>query len=156
MNRNPLFLALICLAAASLNVSAAGTQEKGGKPPPQESVTTQGRVDSSPEEFAKDFVETIGKRVGLEEGQKAKVRAVVDNSYKRNEKNWQRQAELLAELDAVGRELGKEIRTMYEEIRELLSHQQREAFDEMRVDLRRNPVKVEPSHEAAGGGGSRQ
>lgn len=153
MNKKAFIFSLFCLTALSWRAAGARAEGKGGDNPQQQAGAVQGRVAMSPDEFAKDFVETIDRTVGLESEQKPKVRAVLDNSYKRSEKNWKRKAELEAELEKIGAELGDEIRTMYEEIRALLTFEQREAFDEMRVKLRRKPAEDESTHEAAGGGG---
>ena len=142
---------LLAGAAAILGVSARAS---GG----DEAAAAKERAAAKPsmESIANDLVRRLGERIELEEGQEARVRAVVSKSYAANEKKWERMEALRKELDSTGKELGAAIRDMYEDIRKTLTAEQKVLYDEMIVDMRREKPLLERMGRRGKGPGPRR
>jgi len=136
---NQIIVSLIVFCALAVPSLQANTQ--GGATPEQNSMegaAEGGKIDieTNAATFSKEFLKSLAEEVHLNTSQQKKIKTVMDKSYEGSKAQWDRKAELEDELQKVGLVLGKEIRSMYEAIRSILSHEQRERFDEIRVGLR--------------------
>jgi len=137
MNRILVSFIVFCALAAP----AVQAKDRGGRAAQQPSQGAAagggaGRITPTVESFSKEFLRALTEDVKLSEEQQKKIEAVMAKSHEKSKKNWERKSELEIELEQVGKALGSEIRVMYEGIRDLLSFEQRDRFDEIRVQMR--------------------
>ncbi len=146
---NRIIVIFIVFCALAVPSAQAESKEKTEKPVPEVEELTI-------ESFTKTFMKQMTDQLKIDRAQTKKIRAAITQSYEKSKDKWDRQDKLEEELEQVGKDLGNEIRAMYEDIRVVLTHAQREQFDDMRVHQRAqgNPRNAMSCVGRGNGGGS--
>lgn len=138
---NPSAWLVLCLPFFLAAPVVAGEHEEG---PPGEHHP--GGEEPSPERMLKHLTEALQ----LDDKQKAKVAAAMEESASRSKAKRAEMKSLHEKMRAVAKEVQEEERRLQEKIREQLTLEQKDRFDAMRLRQRRGPG------EGGGGGEERE
>ncbi|MFA5141190.1 MAG: hypothetical protein WC728_18370 [Elusimicrobiota bacterium] len=138
MVRTTLALSLAMLISAPLSAQP----KKKGPPAPAEKKEL--RAKEGPPILSEEFVEHLRKSLKLDDKQRKEIGAVLDGVRPGLRRTWEEMKSLREKLEEAERDFHSAQRDAHERIREKLTYEQRERFDEMRMKMMRGPGMKDP------------
>lgn len=98
--------------------------------------------ESTPEILSEKYLKTLDIHLGLSDQQQKKIEGVLEDAKPGIKKNWKKIHDLRKEIRALAEQLQGSMRDTQEKIRAELDGEQKEKFDEMRIQMKRNMEKM--------------
>lgn len=133
MLRTTIALSFAMLLAAPL---AAQPKKKGPPAPPEKKEL---RAKDGPPILSEEFIDRLGKDLKLDERQRKEIGSVLNEVRPGLRRTFDEAQALREKLEESERDFHSAMRDAHERIREKLSYEQRERFDEMRMKMMRGP-----------------
>lgn len=121
----------VVLAAGCLLAPRAFAAERGDGPVPEAELPKQ-----ELRAISGDFIEMMYDRLDLDDKQRRKVKAVVDEANSKTGKKLRQMRKLREQLETLEKGINAAKREAFENIRSELNYEQRERFDELRLHHR--------------------
>jgi len=129
----------LALSLAMLVAAPVSARPKMKTPFPPSEPKKEG-----PPIVSEGFADRLGKELKLDEKQRKEVGAVLDDVRPGLRRTWEEMRSLREKLEQAERDFHSAQRDAHERIREKLTYEQRERFDEMRMKMLRGPDMKDP------------